>query len=65
MARLTDRAFDILQAEVDKCAADDALAGAVYRGIVIKRLEKLRSQNGTFASTEEIAGWRSGDDLAG
>jgi hypothetical protein len=54
MARLTDRAFDILQAEVDKCAADDALAGAVYRRMVMKRLEKLRSQDGTFASREEI-----------
>jgi hypothetical protein len=54
MARLTDRAFDILQAEVDKCAAEDALAGGVYRKMVLKRLEKLRSQNGTFASREEI-----------
>ncbi|MCC3532006.1 MAG: hypothetical protein JGK21_30650 [Microcoleus sp. PH2017_22_RUC_O_B] len=54
MGRLTDRAFDILRAQVDKCAADDALAGAVYRKMVMKRLEKLRSQNGTFASREEI-----------
>jgi hypothetical protein len=54
MGRLTDRAFDILRAEVDKCAADDAMAGSVYRGMVIRRLEKLRSQNGTFASKEEI-----------
>jgi hypothetical protein len=54
MGRLTDRAFDILRAEVDKCAADDALAGAVYRKMVMKRLEKLRSQNGTFASRDEI-----------
>ncbi len=54
MGRLTDRAFDILQAEVDKCAPDEALAGAVYRKMVIKRLEKLRSQDGTFASREEI-----------
>ncbi|MEG4303613.1 hypothetical protein [Microcoleus sp. D3_18a_C4] len=54
MARLTDRAFEILRAEVDKCAAADSLAGDVYRRMVIKRLEKLRSQNGTFASTEEI-----------
>ena len=54
MARLTDRAFEILRAEVDKCAAADSLAGEVYRRMVIKRLEKLRSQNGTFASTEEI-----------
>ncbi len=54
MGRLTDRAFDILQAEVDKCAAADALAGNVYRSMVLKRLEKMRSQNGTFASIEEI-----------
>jgi hypothetical protein len=54
MGRLTDRAFDILRAEVDKCAAEDALAGGVYRKMVLKRLEKLRSQNGTFASREEI-----------
>ncbi|MCC3427060.1 MAG: hypothetical protein JGK12_24900 [Microcoleus sp. PH2017_01_SCD_O_A] len=54
MGRLTDRAFDILRAQVDKCAADDALAGGVYRKMVMKRLEKLRSQNGTFASREEI-----------
>ena len=54
MARLTDRAFDILRAEVDKCAAAGGVAGEVYRGMVMKRLEKLRSQNGTFASREEI-----------
>lgn len=54
MGCLTDRAFDILRAEVDKCAAADGIAGNVYRSMVIKRLEKLRSQNGTFASIEEI-----------
>ncbi len=54
MARLTDRAFDILRAEVDKCATADGVAGNVYRSMVIKRLEKLRSQNGTFASIDEI-----------
>ena len=51
---LTDRAFDILRAEVDKCAAADGVAGNVYRSMVIKRLEKMRSQNGTFASIDEI-----------
>lgn len=51
---LTDRAFDILRAEVDKCAAADGIAGNVYRSMVIKRLEKMRSQNGTFASIDEI-----------
>ena len=54
MGCLTDRAFDILRAEVDKCAAADGVAGNVYRSMVIKRLEKLRSQNGTFASIDEI-----------
>lgn len=54
MARLTDRAFEILRAEVDKCAAADAIAGNVYRSMVIKQLEKMRSENGTFASIEEI-----------
>jgi hypothetical protein len=54
MARLTDRAFEILQAEVEKCAAAEGIAGEVYRKIVMKRLEKLRSQNGTFATREEI-----------
>ncbi|MEK0182968.1 hypothetical protein WME41_27190, partial [Microcoleus anatoxicus PTRS3] len=54
MARLTDRAFEILRAEVEKCDAADDLAGNVYRSIVIKQLEKMRSQNGTFASIEEI-----------
>jgi len=54
MVRLTDRAFDILRAEVDKCATADGVAGNVYRSMVIKRLEKLRSQNGTFASIDEI-----------
>ena len=54
MGCLTDRAFDILRAEVDKCAAADGVAGNVYRSMVIKRLEKMRSQNGTFASIDEI-----------
>ena len=54
MGCLTDRAFDILRVEVDKCAAADGVAGNVYRSMVIKRLEKMRSQNGTFASIDEI-----------
>ncbi|NJK74411.1 MAG: hypothetical protein HC786_28390 [Richelia sp. CSU_2_1] len=54
MVRLTDRAFEILQTEVEKCAAAEGIAGEVYRKIVMKRLEKLRSQNGTFATRDEI-----------
>ena len=54
MARLTDRAFEILRAEVEKCAAAEGIAGDVYQRMVVKRWEKMRSQNGTFASIEEI-----------
>jgi len=54
MGCLTDRAFEILRAEVEKCAATEGIAGNVYRSMVLKRLEKMRSQNGTFASIEEI-----------
>lgn len=54
MARLTNRAFEILQAEVEKCAAAEGIAGEVYRKMVMRRLEKLRSQNGNFATIDEI-----------
>ncbi|MCU0544007.1 MAG: hypothetical protein MUE44_17840 [Oscillatoriaceae cyanobacterium Prado104] len=54
MARLTNRAFEILRAEVDKCAAAEGIAGEVYRKMVMRRLEKLRSQDGTFATRDEI-----------
>ncbi|MGL5063596.1 MAG: hypothetical protein ACRC62_26735 [Microcoleus sp.] len=54
MARLTNRAFEILRVEVEKCAAAEGIAGEVYQKIVMKRLERLRSQNGTFATRDEI-----------
>lgn len=54
MGRLTNRAFDILRAEVDRCAAAESFGGQVQQQIVMKRLEKLRSQSGTFASAEEL-----------
>jgi hypothetical protein len=54
MARLTHRAFDILQAEVKKCAAAEIGGAQVQRQIVMKRLEKLRLQEGTFATAEEL-----------
>lgn len=53
MYRLSDRAFDILRAEVFKCTRDDA-AGKVLRDIVLKRLEKLRDRSGSPASVEEL-----------
>ena len=54
MARLTNRAFEILQVEVDRCATAEGLAGKAYQKIVIQRLEQMRSQNGSLASTDEI-----------
>ncbi|HLO52252.1 MAG TPA: hypothetical protein VK211_27880 [Kamptonema sp.] len=54
MSRLTNRAFDILRAEVDRCAAAEAFGGQVQRQMVMKRLEKLRLQSGTFASAQEL-----------
>ncbi|CBN56888.1 MULTISPECIES: hypothetical protein [Kamptonema] len=54
MGRLTNRAFDILRAEVDRCAAAESFGGQVQQQIVMKRLEKLRSQSGNFASAEEL-----------
>lgn len=53
MARLNNRAFKILRAEVEKLAGNDPLV-QVQRDIVLKRLQRLRSQNGSFVSYEEM-----------
>lgn len=53
MPRLRDRAFKILQAEVQKCSGSD-LASQVQRDIVLKRLEKMRIQPGPLVSLEEL-----------
>ena len=53
MARLNNCAWEILRAEVRQCAAG-ALAGQVQQSIVLKRLEKLRLQEGIPASLEEL-----------
>lgn len=53
MSRLNNRAFEILRAEVFKCAGNDT-AGKVQRDIALKRLEKLRMQDGSMASREEL-----------
>ncbi len=52
MARLNNCAWEILHAEVRKCAI--GVAGQVQQGIVLKRLEKLRLQEGLPASLEEL-----------
>ncbi|MFW6264000.1 MAG: hypothetical protein ACOC3E_00575 [Cyanobacteriota bacterium] len=54
MPRLNDRAWKILCAEIEKCAAENDLAGQVQRDIALKRLEKLRAQSGFPASLQEL-----------
>ncbi|MCL1468063.1 hypothetical protein [Argonema galeatum] len=53
MPRLYDRAFEILATEVKRCSKD-VLAGDVQRDIVLKRLERLRSQTGEPLSYQEL-----------
>lgn len=53
MSRLNRRAWEILRAEVEKCAGKDAL-GKIEQKMVLEDLEKLRSQDGTPASEEEL-----------
>ena len=53
MSRLNNRAFEILRVEVFKCSGND-IAGKVQRDIALKRLEKLRMQNGTPATFAEL-----------
>ncbi|NJL01329.1 MAG: hypothetical protein HC838_02310 [Spirulinaceae cyanobacterium RM2_2_10] len=54
MARLSDRAFKILAAEVKRCAAAEGIGGDVQARIVMKRLEKLRRQGDTPAGKPEL-----------
>lgn len=53
MDRLSQRAFDLLKAEIDRLATDDPV-GKVQREIALKRLQRLRSQPGQPASLEEL-----------
>ncbi len=54
MQRLNDRAFEILKAEVQKCAAANGGAGKIQKEIVMKRLERLRQEQGNPASQVEL-----------
>ncbi len=53
MARLNKRAFEILKAEIERCSTDN-IAGQVQKEIAYRRLEKLRMQEGTPLSLEEL-----------
>lgn len=54
MGRLTNRAFEILRAELDRCAAAEGITGRVQHQLAIQRLQRLRSQDGPLASLEEL-----------
>lgn len=53
MFRLNQRAFDLLNAEIQRIATKD-IAGQVQQEIALKRLERLRSQTGDPADLEEL-----------
>lgn len=53
MVRLYDQSFEILKKELQKNAEKD-LVGEVGAGIILKRLEKLRSQSGEPLTLEEL-----------
>lgn len=54
MSRLNKKAWNILRAEVEKCAAQDTLAGEVSARIVLNQLKLLRRQSGKPADEEEL-----------
>ncbi|AFY79292.1 MAG: hypothetical protein IGR93_07320 [Hydrococcus sp. C42_A2020_068] len=54
MSRLNQKAWKILQAEVEKCAANEKFVPEVARDIALKRLEKLRDRAGKPIAEEEL-----------
>ena len=54
MSRLYNRAYKLLEVEVNKCAKED-LVGEVGKKIVMKRLDKLRFQLGEPLKSEELS----------
>jgi hypothetical protein len=53
MSRLSQQAFDILQAQIKQQTNED-LAGKTQRDILLKRLEKLRVQPGPRLTEAEL-----------
>ena len=52
--RLNNKAYRILEAEINKAAAKDAIAGEVSRKIALKRLKALNSQKGQPVTEAEL-----------
>jgi hypothetical protein len=53
MTKLNGRAFEILRAEVERCATDNPI-GKTEKQIVMKRLEKLRQEKGSAVTLDEL-----------
>ena len=53
MTKLNGRAFEILRAEVERCATDNPI-GKTEKQIVMKRLQKLRQEKGTAVTLDEL-----------
>ncbi len=60
MVRLSPKAFNLLQVEVQRCAAATP-AGSIQQSIALKRLKKLCQQPGSPATYNEL--WETVDDL--
>lgn len=53
MSRLNNRAFEILRAEIQKCAEDDPLS-QLEQNLVLKELQLLQSQQGSPLTLQEM-----------
>lgn len=53
MGYLNDRAYNIMQGEVNQCANANDLAASVQKQIVMKRLERMRTQSPQKFATED------------
>lgn len=54
MSRINQKAFNILAREIETAAAKDNVAGEVARDLAFRRLNRLRSQQGTLPTESEI-----------
>jgi hypothetical protein len=60
MFRLNTKAFNLLKAEIQRCA-NSSPAGQLQQQIALKRLEKLRQQPGDRATASDL--WAAVDDV--
>lgn len=53
MTKLNGRAFEILRAEVERCATNNPI-GKTEKQIVMKRLQKLCQEKGSAVTLDEL-----------